>query len=39
MDKQKLYENNKFSITSDRLKVKLDGKAPLLLFDMGFQKI
>jgi hypothetical protein len=35
---KKLYENNKFSITSDGLKVKLDGKVPLLLFDIRDSK-
>jgi hypothetical protein len=36
---QKLDETNRFYVTSDELKLKLDSKEPLMLFDMRFQKI
>jgi glyoxylase-like metal-dependent hydrolase (beta-lactamase superfamily II)/rhodanese-related sulfurtransferase len=33
-----MYENNNYSITSDKLKLKLDSKEPLLLFDIRDSK-
>ncbi len=38
MKNQKVYENNKFSVTSDELKLKLDSKVPLMLFDLRDSK-
>lgn len=40
MNNQKVYEsnNNKLSVTSDELKLKLDSKAPLMLFDLRDSK-
>ena len=33
-----MYENNSYSITSDKLKLKLDSKEPLMLFDIRDSK-
>lgn len=38
MDSQKLYQNNKFSVTSDELKSRLDSNASLMLFDLRDSK-
>lgn len=38
MENQKIYENTNFSISSEDLKSKLDGNAPLMLFDLRDSK-
>ena len=34
VNKQEMYENNEYYVTSDELKSKLDSKKPLMLFDI-----
>ena len=38
VNQQEMYENNRFYVTSDELKLKLDSQEPLMLFDIRDSK-
>ena len=38
VNQQEIYQNNRFYVTSDELKLKLDSQEPLMLFDIRDSK-